>query len=324
MPPGSDLTTIRLKVRRLTRSLSANQLSDIDIDEFINTFILYDFPHHLRLFPMHVTYTFTTQPYVDTYPTANLTINGFPGDQIIISINEPIYIAGYKSLYCQSRDQFFGIYPQVNTIAQIGSGDGATTVFTGTLAQTPVLGNGNTVMFSSINAANAAIVLTDDGAGNLVGDGAGTINYVTGAYNLTFSVAPAAGQEVNSSSQPYVAARPQAFLYFDDQIILRPVPDQAYFVQFELYQRPTALLAANQSPQLENWWQYIAYGAAKKVFENRMDIESINLIMPEYKQQELLVLRQTIVQNTNQRSQTIYTENIAGTDNNIYGWGGPF
>jgi hypothetical protein len=82
----------------------------------------------------------------------------------------------------------------------------------------------------------------------------------------------------------------------------------------------------NQAPQLEEWWQYIAYGAAKKIFEDRMDLDSVALILPEYQKQEQLVLRRTIVQNTNERTATIYTEQLGGTSGSgFWGWsGGPF
>jgi hypothetical protein len=76
----------------------------------------------------------------------------------------------------------------------------------------------------------------------------------------------------------------------------------------EAYVQPTELLSSNQTPELREWWQYIAYGTAKKVFEDRMDIDSVQLIMPEFKTQERLCLRRTLVQQTSQRSQTIYTD----------------
>lgn len=44
-----------------------------------------------------------------------------------------------------------------------------------------------------------------------------------------------------------------------------------------------------------------------------MDIDSVALIEPEYKKQEALVLRRTIVQNTTQRVATIYTEQVSIT-----------
>jgi hypothetical protein len=76
----------------------------------------------------------------------------------------------------------------------------------------------------------------------------------------------------------------------------------------EVYVRPLELLAAGQSPELEEWWQYISYGCAKKIFEDRMDLESVQMIMPEFKKQENLINRRTIVQQTSQRVATIYTE----------------
>ena len=57
-----------------------------------------------------------------------------------------------------------------------------------------------------------------------------------------------------------------------------------------------------------------------------MDLDSVQLIMPEYKKQEALVLRKTIVQNTNERVATIFSDQInlgpdgMGWGNN--GWGG--
>lgn len=144
------------------------------------------------------------------------------------------------------------------------------------------------------------------------------INYLTGAFTVTFIGPPAAGANINFQVVPYVPSIPQAILYYDEQFTLRPVPDQSYPVNIEVYNRPTELLAAGDTPQLEQWWQYIAYGAAKKVLEDRIDTETLAQIMPEYKKQELLVLRTTIVQNTNERTATIYTE-----QSSMYGgpWG---
>ena len=89
-----------------------------------------------------------------------------------------------------------------------------------------------------------------------------------------------------------------------------------------MYRRPTELLLVGQSPELEQWWQYIAYGASKKVFEDRMDMQSVQMIMPEFNKQERLVLRRTIVQQTNERVATIYTEQ--GDFNSDDNSSGPF
>lgn len=323
----STLQAIETKVRRLTRSPSTAQLSDAQLNEYINTFVLYDFPEHLRLFTLRTTLTFYTEPFIDVYETntSDPTDPLYQFKDRYISIHDPIYIAGYPSFFSQNRNQFFGIYPLVNNIASIGTtGDGVTTAFSGTLANIPVLRNN--VLFDSVTTANTGVQLHDNGSGVLTGDGTGTINYVTGAFTLNFSTAPGSGKAINSQTVPYVAALPQAMLFYDEKITLRPVPDQPYAVNMEVYVRPTELLLSNQSPELQEWWQYIAYGTAKKVFEDRMDMDSVALIMPEFKKQESLILRRTLVQQTNTRTSSIYTEQTGlGASNGFWGWfGGNF
>ena len=69
---------------------------------------------------------------------------------------------------------------------------------------------------------------------------------------------------------------------------------------------------------MEEYWQYIAYGAAKKIFEDKMDLDSVQMIMPEFKQQERLCLRRSLIQYTNERTSTIYTDQVS----HMNGWGG--
>ena len=335
----STLAAIQKKVRRLTRSPSTAQISDADLNEYINTFILYDFPEHLRLFTLRQEFKFYTTPNVDVYSTNDIDLDSplFNFKNKVISVHEPVYVAGFKVLFSQSRDEFFKIYPFVNTIENIGTGDGINTFFSGTLQAKPVLQN--KVIFTSFDTNNEGLVLKDvpqlDPAtgvplviGNLVvpdsSTSVGTINYKTGDYSFNFPAAPAANAKVEAQTFPYVASRPESILYFDNSFTVRPVPDKPYEVSMEVYVRPTELMATTDIPELEQWWQYIAYGAAKKIFEDRMDTESITKILPEFKQQERLALRRTISQQTNERVATIYTEQ---SDFDYYngGWrGGPF
>lgn len=328
----STLGAIQTKVRRLTRTPSEAQLTTPQIDEYVNTFILYDFPEHLRLFSLRTTLTFYTQPNVDVYSTNTLNINDplYNFKNIYTSVHDPVYIGGYQCLYSQSRTNFFGIYPFINFINQIDTGDGVTTVFAGNLNSNmlPILQNNVTIY--SVDATNTALIVTDVPMSSMLGNlvipdnttVVGSVNYLTGAYNFTFPTAPAAQAIINSSTVPYVAARPQALLFYDDMFTIRPVPDQTYPVNLEVYIRPTELLSSNQSPQLEQWWQYIAYGAAKKIFEDRMDMESVQMIMPEFEMQALMVLRKTILEQSNERVSTIYTQQSQlGVDGYGFGFG---
>jgi hypothetical protein len=336
VPPSSTLETIQIKVRRLTRTPSTNQLSDTDLQQYINTFVVYDFPEHLRMFNLRTDFTFICNPFQDVYETDRsvlpMTNPLYDFQNRYITVHPPIYIAGYQAFYSQSPEQFFGIYPKINNISSIGPhGDGITTYFQGHVVNT----NGaailaNNVLFSSIDINLQGLALVDipfnpfDGQGILVVPGTtsplGTINYVTGFFTLNFPAAPAPGAFINSQTVPYVAALPQALMYYDNKFTLRPVPREPHRINFEVYRRPTALLSTNEHPQLNEWWQYIAYGAAKKIFEDRMDMDSVQMIMPEYRKQETLCLRRTIVQYTNERTATIYSDQLTG-NNSGWGWG---
>jgi len=334
-PPSTTLAAIETKVRLLTRSPSTAQLSDQALDDYINTFVLYDFPEHLRLISFKTNLTWYCSPNIDTYETntTNPTDPLYNFKNKYLTVNPPMYIAGYQAFYSQSQDQFWGIYPRINFVQSIGQvGDGVTTAFSGTVQNAPFLQN--QVLFDSVDINNNALTLIDNPTNTTTGQliipndtslSFGTVNYITGAFSLTFPTAPGSGQPINSQTVPYQAAQPQSILFYDEKFILRPVPDQPYRIDMEAFIRPTALLATSQSPQMEEMWQYIAYGAARKVFQDRMDLESVALIEPEYKKQEALVLRRTIVQQTNQRTATIYTEQLTGNGNGpgyFYGYGG--
>lgn len=371
--PNNTLAAIEQKVRRLTRSPSEAQLTTADLDNYINTFVVYDFPEHLRMFNLRTTFKFWTNPFQDTYPTDIASFGTASNPQVnplynfqnnYISIHRPLYIAGFPSLFAQNRENFFGIYPIVQSISSIGpTGNGVATTFSGVVVNqgsfssvTPGLNQTacflkNNVLFESIDINNNGLQLVDvpclDGVtgnptvwGNLyvpssqdyidakatpplitnytIDPATGVpitgvnpnnyFNYVTGAFTITFPVAPQQGTLIQSQTVPQIVSLPQAMLFYDNKIILRPVPDQCYEVNFEAYIRPTMLIGSGAVPGLEEWWQYIAYGAAKKIFEDKMDLDSVALIMPEYKKQETLCLRRTIVQYTNERTATIYTE----------------
>ena len=97
------------------------------------------------------------------------------------------------------------------------------------------------------------------------------------------------------------------------------MPDQPYRVEMEVFQNPIALLSGNSSPQLKEWWQYISYGTARKIFQDRMDVDSVALIEPEYKKQEMLCMRRTLVEYANERTATIYSDQTMV--NGAGGWG---
>ena len=342
--PYSTLQNIYIKVRRLTRSPSDDQLDDNEINDYINNFVLYDLPEHLRLFNLRGVVEFYTAANQQFYDTVNVpdTDPLYNFKNKYITIHEPVYVAGFRRYFTQSREQLYNIWPQIESIQTFAVGNNIQTRYTGFVTGYPI--QPYSVSFNSVDAANNTLVMKDlpcilppavgpsTNFGNLIVptnapvaanavDPANYINYLTGQYVVTFTAPPGIGANVNSQSVPYAAGIPQAVLYYDDKFWFRPIPDQAYKVSFEAYFRPTELLSTNptQQPDLDQWWQYIAYGAAIKVFQDRMDMDSVAMLMPEFKNQQNLVNRCNIVQLTNQRTSTIFTE---GSGNYPYGgWG---
>jgi|SRR5579864_1848712 len=369
---STTLSAIETKVRRLTRSPSTDQLSQADLDNYINTCVVYDFPETLRTFNLRTEFTFFTNPGQDEYNTDIASFAGATNNPLYnfqnqyLTIHPPFYIAGFPTLLSQSPEQFYGLYPKVNSISSIGAiGNGSSGPFSGVintsqsitptgLVQNTYLVQGQ-VLFSAIGTPGTSeivgmamvdVPVVDPvtgfkiNIGNLydanssayqtalripptVVDPNNNINYLTGAFIVNFPQATVAGTQITSQTLPQVAGLPQSVLYYSNTFTIRPIPDQSYRINFEVYQRPTALLASNQSPELEEYWQYIAYLAAKKIFEDRSDIDSVQLIMPELKNQERLCLRRTNVQYTNERTATIYTDQVGSSNGNWGNWGAP-
>lgn len=295
----STLARIRTKVRRLTGYANAFQLPDADVDNYINDFYLYDLPAHLKIFNLKQTYTFYTEPNIDTYA---FTPN------VYRTVQPPLYIAGRESKYTQSKAEFFRIYPITNNDENLGTGDGTAGPYALQIGAVPVLRNQVTISTTDVGGNN--LVCNDDGSGTFVGDvSSGTINYVTGAItNLVFSANVASGETINVQSVPYVSSRPEAMLFFNDEFILRPVPDKSYKVDIDVYVFPTELVNTTDTPETDDMWQLLAAGAAKKILEDNMNFEDLQKIMPFFNEQMSLVINRTVQQNRPVRTQTIYTQ----------------
>jgi len=351
----SNLSQIRSKVRRITGRPSSAQISDSEIDIYINTFYRFDMPEHIRLESLRVNFQFTT--------SANIPVYDFPRNTYLTNM-PPVFIAGYQSYMTQSRQNFFRTNPELNFLQQsiyTGDGtDGSGGTYTGqTLTNLPIVPgfkqnppgaysdstiagqdvaastlNWN-VIVSAIGTPDAtsgiapSITLVDDGQGNLFdpddtstdpAGARGTINYITGAITITnFSSAIPSGNAINVQYIPYVASRPQSVAFFQDQFMLYPIPDQAYTVSFEVYKYPTALADSTSDPQLSEWWQMLAYGASQKIFADNADFDSLSKFQPLLDEQMRLCLRRTIVQQTSERTSTIYTEQLNGSGQYSFG-----
>lgn len=339
IPTTSNLQRIEIEVRRITRSPDENLLTTNQLEDYINTFYLYDMPANLRLFNLRDVFTFYTIPNVDTYASQEFNVNDDLYDfaNQITAIHNPIFVGGIPAFFTQYRNEFYSNWPITNFNQSTGyAGNGTTGPFTGTLTAYPILQNN--VMFSILDTTGQPMVLVDypqntstspnvpvnastnrtTGILSLQGQKTitslntyGTINYLTGAYTITnFPLATQNSQSniLYSNTIPYQAAKPISMLYYDDVFVLRPVPDNVYAVTLEADILPTQLLSTSQSPELNFWWQYIALGTCLKVFRARMDMDSYTKLYPDYQKAEDMVDRRSVQQQCNMRTQTIFTQ----------------
>jgi len=311
----STLLQIKKKVRRLTASPSPNQLSESDLEDYIDIFYDQDFPSHLK--------TWNLRNKLEFYTVANEDQYSFDTD-LYHSVMPPVYIDGYESFFSSSRDEFFRIYPKINTEQTGPAGDGSAGPYSFTLSSIPVLKR--QVTLSVVDTSGVTQIAYDQpqALDNSVGDWidnatglplTGSINYVTGACTITWTNTIASTETINIKTSAYTAGRPSGMLFFNDYFVLRPVPDKVYRVSVEVYQKPSQLLSANDHsdsnvPNIKQWWQYIAFGAAIKVLQDRQDMESIQNLMPFFKEQEALVLYRTATQQADERTATIFTSHL--------------
>jgi hypothetical protein len=309
----STVVAMREKIRRLTASPDPSQLSNSDIDKYLNTFYDQDFPYAIKLDQLRDVYEIFTTPYVDKY---SLDVNVYQG------IRSPIYIEGREGYFYKDRGEFYRVWPRVTTQFTPATGDGVTTTYTWTI-QGPFFANDVTIGFENVTGGYTKV--EDNGAGGFVLGGTttpvtGSVDYVTGAFSITFPIAPQSGADITVWVKQYTAGRPRCLLFWNDYFIVRPVPDLVYRIEVEAYRAPNIFALDTDSPILRQWWQYIAFGAAIKVLEDRQDIEGIANLMPSFKQQEALVLERQGVEEINQRNSTIFS----GANQNLYdgyqGW----
>lgn len=324
------LEKIQNKIRKLIQKPSTKQITNDQINENIDDFMLYDFPTDLRLFDFTRNFTFYTQPYIDEYKT-NETDTDDPFYNFrnkYISVHPPVYVDGYETAFYQEQDYFYSHWRKTAAQINVATGDGGSN-FTGTIDNAPLMQG--SVMFESITSNNRGLVLHDvpvvDANGNPTNDGnlyipgqepstpptsvesSNTINYVTGVFDITFTTdVPDNGADITAHIVDYGQSRPEALLYFNDTIKLRPVPDKVYKIDMQVYIRPTALANQSDEPYLAQMGEYIAYGASRKILQDDSRWQDVAYLDPEFKRQEDLLRTRTCYQLSNQRAKTEYDE----------------
>lgn len=303
----TTLADIRLKVRRVTKSPSANQITNAEIDDYVNDFYQNDFPAHLKTWNLKTVLSPLGLAGADDALIPDRAIYAFDWTAFT-NLEAPFYVGGYEIQLFQNPEAFFNFFPTRPSRQQLSTGTGVGGPYAGTITQIPILEQ--SVFISAVNNAGASLHCTANNAGVLTGDvlAGGTINYQTGAVaGLTWNAGNIAlGEPIWVQSVTYASGRPEAVLFYDGALLFYPVPDIAYEVACTVYQTPTALAAAGDAPLVLDWWNLLAYGASLKIFGDKLDMESYQKTRVLFDEQKRLVERRTLKQISINRTATIY------------------
>jgi hypothetical protein len=372
-----DLNRVRYEIRKVTGKYDTNQLPDSSfgevnisnpagIDDYVNDFYLYDMPEHFRTLKLRDFFTFTTVPNCGTY---NVPEN-------VYEVYNPIYIDNYQFCWYQYPEEFYQVWPELNFIDQFSIQNSSTQTFT--LTQTPVQqgtvvvglipnidGNPSPILETFTDSdtpipldipqqqyfVNPGTLISNQYTGPLppqnpgITPGTGTIDYLTGACKLVYINQPVSGTKISVHYHPYVASRSRDVLFWQQQLFIRPIPNDTYFVKMMAYMMPTTVMNAATNaairpslvvngnndvdvqgfsgasgslstdlPQFNEWWQLIVYGASLKIFASDGEWSEYERYDQVFQKQCLLAQRKTLRQLAHQRIPTVYSQNGARSD----------
>lgn len=281
---GWTLANIRTKLRNITGMPSPDQLSNDSANAYINDYYVYTMPNELKVQIQNNFLDFKTTPGVNVYSFPGAYLTDSPG----------AYADGFPLIFYQDPDIFYQDWPQQYNVDSVAGGDGVTTNFAGTTQAYPIIRG-------TYFITDGTQVLQDQGDGTLTGDGAGTLDYDTGAFDATFTTAPSSTATIYDKYQAYQGNRPQGCLFFENQFTLMPVPDQVYQIRMQGFVLPDGLVEDTDTPSQAEWGPLIAFGAALELFNDRGDNDNYERYYPVMKRYENVALSRTIQQYTNEQ-----------------------
>lgn len=349
---------IRRVVRELTASPGENQLTTAIIDETLNNFYTSDFPYAIKLDQMRSVYTFYTQPYVTTYPLdvnfnqgvrAPVYVEGVQA-QLFKDRNEfynmwPRWPTKFNSIHGDGVTTTFdftipGPFLPNNVViggtSSVGnpisvSDNGSGELYLQVPNPVVTVPNYPAIVPAAGLPVPGMLNKNTQNPGLLTQTYVGTVNYVTGVFHVVFPTGyiPA----VPTQNYPdmtiwvsqYQTGRPYSLLFWNNAFEIRPVPKLIHKIEIETYLTPVQFMVSTDSPILNQWAQYLAYGVSCEILRRRQDIDGLTNIMEGFKRQEALVLERQGVEEIGQRNSNLFSGSIPnmGWNNGwMQGWYG--
>lgn len=339
-PGLSTVDFIRTKVRRLTASSGSSAMPTALIDQYINNAYQNDFPYAIKIDQQRSVYTFFTQPNIDRYPLdvnfnqgvrAPVYVEGILGslfkDRTQFynlwprwpTLFQPISGDGITTAFSFTIPGPFlskevvlgGVDTNGNAISVNDDGNGNlllqvpnpvvsipplyTTPTSPSTPPIPGMYNRNTGN-PGLNYVDTTTL--DPSLTPYLG--IGTVNYVTGLFNINFPVAPIAGQTMTLWVSQYQTGRPYCLLFWNNEFTIRPVPKLIHKVEVETFLTPVQFMESSDIPILSQWSQYLAYIASMEILRDRQDIEGVENLREGFMRQEALVLERQGIEEIGQ------------------------
>ncbi len=330
--PGSIFTDIETWVRRIVKTSSDQSVTSDTIRNYFNRFYLYHVPERVQLFELKRRYTFSTYPNINYYTFPPRTDQNIPEIDYPI-IRPPVYCDGIEIGYFPNDFSFYRNFPeQVFNNTQI-SGDGTDGPYSLTLSYHPIQRTYHDVqgyfnpalVISALSTSGDTVFLIDGGDGFLyattnqyqgfefdaMGDISntqlGTVDYLTGDLEFSFSANIVDGTPIYFQCLPYSPGRPIAMLFVNNYLKLYPVPDKCYKMDIDSQITPTQFATSDASVPFAYMSEYFARGTARLMLSDSGDEEQLAFYEPLFLEQELFVLRRTSRQSQVTRTPTIFS-----------------
>lgn len=292
---------IRQKIRNTTGRPDTSMMSDAKILDYANKFYQFVLPKELKINWGYTYYQFFTEANVDQYlgPTT-----GFQ------TLNPQVWADGFPIDWYLSPDLFYQDYPQQVNKLVVATGDGSQTTFPFSTSAFPILAG-------SLYVTDGTQVAQDNGTGGFLSPASGTIDYSTGAVNVTFAVAPALNSTIEVTSSTYLPNQPRAILYFQSQLlanatqtardntnvfVIRPVPDDVYLIKMQGIQIPPPFINDTDVPFRTDLGPLIAYGASLEIFADFNQMDQYEQIQTQFNRYKDVSMQDTYEEYLYQRS----------------------
>jgi hypothetical protein len=292
------LATIRAKVRKITGRPLTSQISDDDIDDYIDNYYQYVLPLQTESIPFDkfadgAGFTGTTSLNVGEY--------ALPTD--VIGIKKPVIFDGEEIPLSFDLQKFLLDFPPGSRVGLVTESSEQADLddFSYTAEQPSIVAGSVTVTDST----GTPQVVTDDGNGAFIGDvdvqNTGSIDYDTGVMSFTWAATSVNPVTITYTSDLIIntPGRPTHALLWERKLWFRPLPDDNngsnYTFEASILDTPSSLVADGDQPTDGLFGPALAYGASVDIFKDNGETEQAVEILPILEGYISLIFRKDVI-----------------------------